>query len=117
MARRSAGVQVDGTLGRRPSRPRRSRCPVPRRPNYLSEPIPYRTKNGHGRKSMSNHNSGGLRGLWLAIIVLSGLFTGAVTGAVLYAAGAQLPTAIAAAGGAFFGAITLGLSMWNFLAE
>jgi hypothetical protein len=66
---------------------------------------------------MSNHNSVAFRGIWLAIIVLSGLFTGVVTGMVFYVAGAQLPTAIGAAGGGFVGALTLGLTVWKFLAE
>jgi hypothetical protein len=66
---------------------------------------------------MDNHNSVAFRGIWLAIIVLSGVFTGVVTGMVFYVAGAQLPTAMGAAGGGFVGAITLGLTVWKFLAE
>lgn len=66
---------------------------------------------------MNNRNSVAFRGIWLAIIVLSGLFTGVVTGVVFYVIGAQLPMAIGAAGGGFVGAITLGLTVWKFLAE
>jgi hypothetical protein len=68
-------------------------------------------------KPMSDNNSVAFRGIWLAIIVLGALFIAAVTGAVFYAAGAPLPTTIGAAGGAFLGAVTLGVRVWKFLAE
>lgn len=58
-----------------------------------------------------------LRGLWLAVILLTGLVTAVLTGAAFWLAGAGVAAALAAAGATFLGTSTFGIAIHRFLSE
>lgn len=57
------------------------------------------------------------RGLWLAVIVLSGLFVAVTAGMVMRATGTNLSGSLEAGGSSFVAAVGLGLAMRRFLAD
>lgn len=57
------------------------------------------------------------RGIWLAIIVLAGIVTAAITSTVLYLTGAPVAVVIGSAGAVFIAAVSLGIKIWGFIAD
>ncbi|GHG68603.1 hypothetical protein [Streptomyces griseocarneus] len=57
------------------------------------------------------------RGVWLAVILLAGLFAAAIAFAVFRAVGADLPLSLTAGGATFLGLTSLGLTTHRFLTE
>jgi hypothetical protein len=61
-------------------------------------------------------NPDALRGLWLAIILLTATLVAVVSAAAFLLAGAEVDTVLGAAGASFIGVTTLGISVHRFLA-
>ena len=58
-----------------------------------------------------------LRGLWLTVILLTGLVTAVISGAAFWLAGTGVAVALAAGGTTFLGVSSLGLTMHRFLSD
>jgi hypothetical protein len=63
-----------------------------------------------------NSDTDALRGLWLAIILLTATLVAVLSAATFLLAGAEVDTALGAAGASFIGVTTLGISVRRFLA-
>jgi hypothetical protein len=61
-------------------------------------------------------NNSTARGLWLAIIVLTAVLLGVSGGLLGWVGGLNAPTAVLTGGGAFGGAVMLGLAVLRFAA-
>ncbi|MET7346419.1 hypothetical protein [Streptomyces mirabilis] len=60
---------------------------------------------------------GSLKGIWLAIIVLSALLGAGVAAAVFSLAGAGVTASLAAGGATFLGLATLGIAVRKYLGD
>jgi hypothetical protein len=63
-----------------------------------------------------NPNTDALRGLWLAIILLTATLAAVVSAAAFLLAGAKVDASLGAAGSSFIGVTALGISVRRFLA-
>jgi len=63
-----------------------------------------------------NPNTDALRGLWLAIILLTATLAAVVSAAAFLLAGAEIDASLGAAGASFLGVTTLAISARRFLA-
>lgn len=58
-----------------------------------------------------------LRGLWLAVIMLTGLVAAVVSGLTLHSVGADAPAALTSAVAVFVDVVTLGMAARKFMKE
>jgi hypothetical protein len=61
------------------------------------------------------NNGNAMRGLWLAVILLTGAITAVLAAAAFWLAKADLVAVFTATGATFAGVVTLGIAMRRFL--